>query len=106
MPMISNPPSGLISATITAIFDVPISSPTIRCLLSLALLIGSSPHSSGHAHCKAIGVTQIDVGGRVRQLAEGTGMGRDKTIEPRFDVITPDFKREAAREPHFPSAAR
>ena len=39
MPMISNPPSGLISATIAAIFEVPTSSPTISRLFSLAFPI-------------------------------------------------------------------
>src|SRR5208282_30240 len=106
MPMISSPPSGLISATTTAIFEVPMSSPTIKCLLSLTLLISSSPHSSGHTRRKAIGVTQIDIVGPVRQLAHSTGIGRDKTIEPRFDIVAPEFKRETACEPHFPGTAR
>src|SRR5688572_5891781 len=39
MPMMSRPRSGVISATIAAIFDVPMSSPTTSFLLSLPLLI-------------------------------------------------------------------
>src|SRR5271170_6822111 len=106
MPMISNPTSGLISATTTAIFEVPMSSPTIRCLLSLTLLIRTSPHSSGHAHCKAVGVTQIDVIRSVRQLAHGTGICRNETIETCFNVVAPKFKSEAARELQPPGATQ
>ncbi len=38
-PITSSVPSGLISATMHAIFDVPMSSPTIKFLFSLFLLI-------------------------------------------------------------------
>src|SRR3970282_1911990 len=76
MPMISKPPSGLISATMAAIFEVPTSRPTISLLLSLALLMRSSRPLSrlppalrlrllvtqlGAAHGEAVGVAQIQV---------------------------------------------
>ena len=43
MPITSKPPSGLISATMATIFEVPMSRPTMRFLLSLRLAHASSP---------------------------------------------------------------
>src|SRR5438309_1885183 len=107
MPMISKPPSGFISATIAAIFDVPMSRPTIRCFISLALLIKccSSSFLSGrvgvlttgrlrwllacelrYANCKSIRITQVDVIEPALQAADAAFVDGDKAVEARFDV--------------------
>ena len=47
MPITSKPPSGVISATMATIFEVPMSRPTIRFLLSLGLFMSCGRSGSG-----------------------------------------------------------
>src|SRR6266404_4297371 len=117
MPIISNPPFGLTSATIAAIFDVPMSRPTISFLFSLALLINLSPLSSRRprgpaaaplglrielqfrdAHRETIRIAQVDVIQLALQWKYGALVDRDKTFEPRFDVFAPELHDETVVE--------
>src|SRR5687767_7039927 len=100
MPMISKPPSGRISATIAAILEVPMSSPTIRFLLSLALpmrfrsLLSGAPRAPrlrlflaqlGDAHGEPVGVAQVDVIDAAPENGGGTLVRGHEAGKPRLD---------------------
>src|SRR5574340_634476 len=113
MPMISSRPSGRISATIATIFEVPISSPTIRFFCSLVLLIARplscfaarrAGSSARPAHRKAVGVTQIDIAYRHRQSPQRFFVHADKAGQPRLYLLPPQLHGHAAVEPQLPGA--
>src|SRR5262245_38081747 len=76
--MMSKPPSGLISATMATILEVPMSSPTMRLPLSLGLFIallrtsctGRVPRTVVDG--KTVGISQVDALRPTRQTLQGT----------------------------------
>src|SRR5689334_7141393 len=120
MPMISNPPSGRISATMAAIFEVPISSPTMSFLLSRDLFIRVRPSSRAprapglrllvaqlrHAHGKAVRVAQVHVVDAALQSSDGAVVQCDEAREARLDVLAAELQREPVVQLELPSAAR
>src|SRR5690349_3368842 len=120
MPMISNPPSGRISATMAAIFEVPISRPTMSFLLSRDLFIrvgpsSRAPHAPGlrllvaqlrHAHGEAVGVAQVHVVDAALQASDGAVVQCDEARKARFDVLAAEFQRKSVVQLDLPGAAR
>src|SRR5688572_5719248 len=119
MPMISKPPSGLTSATMAAIFEVPTSSPTSRFLLSRALpmfrirslFCPPALRSRGrlevwHAHGEAVAVAQIHVLDAAPEAPDRAVVGAHEAREARFHLLAPELQREPVVEPELPRAAR
>src|SRR6185437_7968859 len=104
-PMMLRPPSGITSATIATIFDVPMSRPTIRLLLSFTIPL-SCPSGglarrlfvkARHAHREAVAIAQVDVvhaGSCTREHADGAPVHGEKTPEPAGDIVATDIERQ------------
>src|SRR5271155_4168927 len=98
------------SATIATIFEVPISRPTIRFLLSFTMFASLSHLSRRlargirHAHCEAVVVTQVDVIDRCAGACQRANRSRLIRREARQSLarfVSPEFdrKRGAAASP-------
>src|SRR6266498_2504765 len=116
-PMMLSRLSDVTSATLATIFDVPMSRPTIRFLLSFtmcALLprFARRPfREPRHAHCKAVAIAQVDVvDARAAAIkrADGARVIADEARQPVARRAAPelDRKRSAAPRPQLPAAAR
>src|SRR5450759_910922 len=103
MPMISTLFSGVISATMATIFEVPISSATSRFFVSRGLFISSFPcclvnFRRSDLNCLAQSqsafVAQVSV--QARQLQTGQpASGLYESLQPRFGVGAPQFQDSA-----------
>src|SRR3954468_24155674 len=104
MPRISREPSARSSATRHATFEVPMSSATMRSLLSLA--IGSAVQLR-HPQGKAVGIAQVHILVSAREPAERRRIGLDEAPEARLGAVgvTPEHDLQAAVEPELPRAA-
>src|SRR5687768_14590712 len=118
MPMISTPPSGLISATMAAILEVPTSSPTISRLVSLAFIClplcqTFAPFwgillvpQLGNAHRESIGITQIHVIDFSSEWRERPPICGNEAVQPCLDLFASEFEGGPFFQPHLPRAAR
>src|SRR4029079_6493182 len=105
-PMTLRPLSGSTSATIATIFEVPMSSPTIRLSFSFTFPLSPSRRlarcfftESRHPRGKAAAIAQIDtidLRARTRQHADGPPIDRDEAREPAGDVVAADGEPERA----------
>src|SRR5881396_3182226 len=116
-PMMLSRFSAVTSATMATIFDVPMSRPTIRFLLSFTMCAflprpARQPFSEPrHAHCKTVAIAQVDiVDARASAIerADGARVIVDEARQPFARRAAPelDRKRSATRRPQLPTAAR
>src|SRR5438105_1734657 len=122
-PITLRSPSPVISATIATIFDVPMSRPTIRFLLSFTMR-GSAPvrwlsclargtlDEARDAHREAVAIAQVHTCDRLARARQGRQRARiraDQAIEARVGVIAAQRDGEgavAAFRADLPGAAR
>src|SRR3954471_7295772 len=104
MPRISSEPSARSSATRQATLEVPMSSATIRSLLSRAIV---SAGELRHAQGEAAGIAQIHVFVPARDPAERRGIGLDEAGKARFGAVgvAAEHDLQAAVQPELPCAA-
>src|SRR5206468_7471711 len=111
-PMMSRPPSGVTSATIATIFDVPMSRPTIRFLLSFTIRSPSPPVDaafasgrlfrrtlleSGDPRRKAVAVAQIhllDTGAVSREHGDRPAVGAYESRQSGRGLVATDLDRQ------------
>src|SRR5688500_15880858 len=128
-PMTFNVPSLATSATSAAIFDVPMSRPTIRSFLSSLVIVRlrlTGPPwfrsraglfhdafaKAGNARREAVPVTQVDVLDSrplARQRADGPRVHGDKALQTRGGLVAAELERQrpvAAARADPPAAAR
>src|SRR5262245_18626908 len=103
MPRISSEPSARNCATRHATFEVPMSSATMRSLLSLAIGSAGEPR---HPQREAVGIAQVHVFVPARNPAERRGIGVDETGEARLGAVGVPAQRDlqAAVQPELPRA--
>src|SRR5882672_1280400 len=119
MPTMSMRPSGNSSATTATTLEVPMSSATMRFLLSLAMsdsLVGAGPGTLrlggalGRACGETVGVAQVDVINTLARLGERLRERRDEAREAVLDAvavgIAAELDRGAIRQPELPGQAR
>src|SRR2546427_220429 len=116
-PMMLSRFSAVTSATMATIFDVPMSRPTIRFLLSFTMCaflprFARRPfREARHAHRKAVAIAQVDVvdarAGAIER-ADGARVILDEARQPVARRVAPEVDRErsTARRPQLPAAAR
>src|SRR5580765_864510 len=104
MPRISSEPSARSSATRHATLEVPMSSATMRSLLSLAIV---SAVQLRHAQGEAVGITQIHILVPARDPAERRGKRIDEAGQARLGTVgvAPKHDLQAAVQPELPGAA-
>src|SRR5678815_507407 len=104
MPRISSEPSARSSATRHATLEVPMSSATMRSLLSRA--IGSAVQLR-HAQREAVGIAQIHVLVPAREPAERRGIRFDEAGEAHLGAVgvAAEHDLQAAVQPQLPGAA-
>src|SRR3954471_1529415 len=104
MPRISSEPSARSSATRHATSEDPMSSATMRSLLSLA--IGSAVQLR-HPQGEAVGIAQVHVLVSAREPAERRRIGLDEAAEARLGPVgvTAEHDLQAAVEPELPRTA-
>src|SRR5664279_1205024 len=124
MPITLSSPSGPISPTIATIFDVPMSSPTIRFLLSFTMhasfaalcwssrRLGAFLAESRNARREPVAIAQVhgvDLRARARQRAERPAMRGDEAGQARLRLVASQVHRQRPGRAHgleLPSAAR
>src|SRR6266513_755526 len=117
MPITLSAPSGPISATIAAIFDVPMSSPTIRFFsftirpppsLGICRCASGSrfPHrlfaKARYSHGESIAIAQIDLLDRTscaRERADRAVVSSDETREAARGIVAAERDRQALGRP-------
>src|ERR1700694_2628201 len=116
-PMMLSRFSAVTSATIATIFDVPMSRPTLRFLLSFTMC-AFLPRSARrpfrearHAYRKAVAIAQVDVvdaRAATIERADGARVIPNEARQPVARCAAPelDRKRSAAPRPQLPAAAR
>src|SRR5271169_1181976 len=114
-PMMLSRFSGVSSATMATIFDVPISRPTIRFLLSFTMFASLSDFprrlaGSRRVHRKTVAVAQVDVIDRragADERADGSRLERGKARQSLACRVSSKLDREpgAARSPQSPTTA-
>src|SRR2546427_3914681 len=116
-PMMLSRFSGVTSATMATIFDVPMSRPTIRFLLSFTMCaflprFARRPFGEPrHAHCKTVAIAQVDVVDARAPAVERADRARvivDEARQPgaRRAASELDRERSAARRSQLPATAR
>src|SRR5271165_6836213 len=115
-PMMLRRFSGVSSATMATIFDVPMSRPTMRFLLSFTISASLSHFPRRLAgfrsvHGKSVAIAQVDVidrGSGAGEHADGARLIGGKAGQPLAGFVSPqlDGQRGAARGPYPPPAAR
>src|SRR5438105_4299972 len=127
MPMTLSAPSAVISATIAAIFDVPMSRPTIR-FFSFTIrlppslgIFGCASGSrfldrllakAGYPHGKSVAITQVhllDVTARSGERGDCAIVRGDEAREASAGIVTPELDRQRTLpigRADFPTAAR
>src|SRR5215471_4864677 len=106
--MMSKPPSGLISATMATILEVPMSRPTMRSLLSLGLFIGClRTLCTGRVwrvvDGKTVGISQVDALRLSRQTLQRTRVDRHEPPELLFHLAAPQLQHSSVVELELPS---
>src|SRR5262249_8121026 len=115
MPTMSMRPSGNSSATTATTFEVPMSSATMRFLLSLAMSdslvpAGLGARNFGRMHREAVRVAQVDVIDPLPRPCERLRERRDEACEAVLDAIAvgvaTQMQRDSVRQPQLPGEAR
>src|SRR5215510_10515529 len=102
--MMPNPPSGLISATMATILEVPMSRPTMRSLLSLGLFIGCLRTSCAGrvwravVNGKTVGISQIDALRLARQTLQRARVNRHEAPQLLFYLAAPQLQHSSIVE--------
>src|SRR5580693_833208 len=106
MPITSSAPSAVTSPTSASTLEVPMSRPTIT---SLSTLLANAVRSWGRrglsrmaaafpAHCKAVAVTQIDVGDVGGALIDQLRGDQHEALQTRIDLLPPETHLHAVVE--------